>query len=112
MAVVQQLDRALRTAIANKRLLRFEYKGSERIAEPHDYGIQNGKVRLLCWQVGGKSKGPLPGWRLVDVDGIHGCEMLDRTFSGNREVSDMHHRWDKIFIRVAPPEGSKVKKVG
>jgi hypothetical protein len=72
MAVVQQLDRALRTAIANRRLLGFEYKGSERIAEPHDYGIQNGEVRLLRWQVGGKSKGPLPGWRLVDVDGIRG----------------------------------------
>ena len=112
MAVDQELDHLLHTAIDSKRLIQFKYKGNERIAEPHDYGIQNGKVRLLCWQVGGKSKGPLPGWRLVDVDGIHGCEMLDRTFAGNREVSDTHNRWDRIFIRVAPPEGSKLKKVG
>ena len=112
MAVDEQVNQILRKAIAEKHVIRFSYKGSERIAEPHDYGIQNGSICLLCWQVGGKSKGPLPGWRLVDVDGIHGCEMLDRAFAGNREVSDTHHRWDKIFIRAAPREGSKVKKVG
>jgi hypothetical protein len=68
-AVDQELDSLFRTAIESKRLIQFKYKGSERIAEPHDYGIQNGKVRLLCWQVGGKSKGRLPGWRLADETG-------------------------------------------
>jgi hypothetical protein len=105
MAVDQQVDRLLREAIARRHLLRFSYKGNERIVEPHDYGIQNAVVRLLCWQVGGKSNGRIPGWRLIDVEGMEGCKMLDRVFEGNREVpSGQHHRWDEVFIRVAPPQ--------
>ena len=107
MAVDQQLDLLLRKAIAEKHLLRFSYKGSERIVEPHDYGVQNGIVRLLCWQVGGKSNGRIPGWRLFDVDGVRNCEMLGRTFGGNREIaSGNHHRWDEVFIRVEPRQMS------
>ena len=112
MAVDVRVDGLLRLAIASKHLVRFGYTGSERIAEPHDYGIQNGKVRLLCWQVGGRSNGRLPGWRLFDVDGIEKFEVLDRTFAGNRDVAGGHHRWDEIFIRVAPPEAAKIKKIG
>src|SRR5579859_7844762 len=105
MAVDQELDDLLRAAIENKRLIRFEYKGNERVAEPHDYGVQNGTIRLLCWQVGGKSNGRIPGWRLVDVDRMEGCEILDRVFEGNREVQrGQHHSWDEVFIRVAPPQ--------
>jgi WYL domain len=108
MAVDEQVNKLLRTAIEGKRLLRFEYKGNERIVEPHDYGIQKRTVRLLCWQVGGQSKGLLPGWRLIDVDAIESCEILDRSFAGNREVpSGGHHRWDEVFIRVGPSQKSK-----
>jgi hypothetical protein len=108
MAVDQELDRLLRKTIARKRLLRFKYKDSVRIAEPHDYGIQNGIVRLLCWQVGGRSGGRIPGWRLIDVADMQNCEMLDQLFDGNREVpSGRHHQWDKVFIRVEPPTKSK-----
>jgi hypothetical protein len=99
----QELDQFLRNAIANKQLLQFKYKGNERIAEPHDYGIQNGIVRLLCWQVGGRSSGRIPGWRLVDVDGMKEVEVLDKHFRGNRDVpTGKHHQWDEVFIRVAP----------
>jgi hypothetical protein len=103
MVVDPEVDELLRRAIENKHLLRFRYKGNERLAEPHDYGIQNGVVRLLCWQVGGKSNGRIPGWRLIDVCEMQNCEMLDRRFSGNREVpSGKHHRWEKVFIRAGP----------
>jgi hypothetical protein len=101
--VHQELDRILYRAIENKNLLRFRYKGNERVVEPLDYGIQKGTVRLLCWQVGGKSGGSIPGWRLVDVAGMESCEILDRQFSGGRDIpAGQHHRWDKVFIRVAP----------
>jgi hypothetical protein len=104
MAVDQELDQLLYRAVEKKHLLRFRYKGSERVVEPHDYGIQNGVVRLFCWQVDGQSKSPLPGWRLIDVANMQNCEMLDRQFGGNREApSGKHHRWDKLFIRVGPP---------
>jgi hypothetical protein len=103
--VYRELDQLLRKAIAEKHLLGFRYKGQERVAEPHDYGIQNGVVRLFCYQVGGRSSSRLPGWRLVDVSEIQDCEMLKRRFTGNREVpSGKHHQWDVIFIRVAAPE--------
>jgi len=80
MAVDQKLDHLLHTAIDSKRLIQFKYKCKDRVAEPRDYGIQNGVIRLLCSQVGGKSNGHVPGWRLIDVEGIEGCEMLDRIF--------------------------------
>ena len=42
-------------AIREKRLIEFTYKsGGVRIAEPHDYGIQNGIERLLAFQLSGK----------------------------------------------------------
>jgi hypothetical protein len=104
MGVDQELDHLLRRAIENKQLIQFVYKGNRRIVEPQDYGVQNGIVRLFCWQVGGRSRSRIPGWRMIDVDGIESCEVLDKHFAGNREVSGRHHRWDQVFIRVAPPE--------
>lgn len=99
-------------AIESKRLIRFKYQGKERIAEPHDYGIQKRVPRLLSWQIDGQSSGRIPGWRWFDVAGMQDSEMLDKHFPGNRDIrSGKHHQWDEIFIRVTPPEGSKAKKV-
>jgi predicted DNA-binding transcriptional regulator YafY len=99
-----KLDEMLREAIRSKHLLQFQYKNQPRTVEPHDYGIQNGIVRLFCWQVGGKSSGHLPGWRMFDLEGIENCKVSDKHFAGNRDVVGKHHNWDESFIRVAPPE--------
>jgi predicted DNA-binding transcriptional regulator YafY len=104
VAVDSGLHDLLYGAIQKKRLIRFRYQNKERIVEPHDYGIQKGIVRVFCWQVGGHSSSRLPGWRIFDVEGIENCEVLDRQFAGNREVLGSHHKWDEIFIRVAPPD--------
>jgi hypothetical protein len=106
MAVDHEPDPMLYGAIEKKRLIRFEYKGKERIVEPHDYGIQKGIPRLLSWQVGGQSSNRLPGWRWFDVSEMQGVEVLEKSFRGNREVAGKHHQWDKVFIRVEPPEKS------
>ena len=88
-------------AISQRRRIRFWYDGKERIAEPHDYGVQNGRARLLTYQVGGHSSGHLPAWRLVDVSRITDLEILDKVFAGNRPApSGQHHKWDRLFIRV------------
>src|SRR3954470_4864100 len=51
------------TAIHDKRLLRFFYKGEPRLVEPQDYGIQKNTVNLFTYQIGGQSSsGPLPDW--------------------------------------------------
>jgi hypothetical protein len=113
MAVDQELDNLLYAAIENMRLIRFTYRGKDRITEPHDYGIEHGIVRLLCWQVGGKSNGHVPGWRLFDVEGMEDCEMLDRVFEGSRVApSGKHHRWDEVFIRVGTSQRSKPRMSG
>jgi hypothetical protein len=102
------LDRTLRVAIKKKRLIRFRYKNQERVAEPHDYGVQKGTVRLLCYQVGGRSAGKLPGWRMVNVSEMQDCEILDRTFPGNRKASTgVHHYWNEVFVRVRPSSASE-----
>jgi hypothetical protein len=57
------LDQLLRTAIEQTRLLRLRYRNKARIVEQHDYGEHNGIIKLLTYQVGGSSSGPLPNWR-------------------------------------------------
>jgi hypothetical protein len=88
-------------AIQHKRLLSFSLDGEVRVAEPHDYGIQNGKVRLLAFQVSGASSGPLPGWRWIEILRMSQPELLAETFAGNRIApSGNHHKWDVLFARV------------
>jgi hypothetical protein len=99
------LDRLIRKAIRAKRLIRFRYKNQERIAEPHEYGIQKGIVRLFCYQVGGRSSGRLPGWRMVNVSEIQEYAMLKKQFAADRKTpTGLHHHWNEIFLRVGGPE--------
>jgi hypothetical protein len=99
----QPLDNLLRIAITQRRKIRFWYAGKERIAEPHDYGVQKGQLRLLAYQVAGQSSsGRLPNWRWIDVSRIKDLEVLDQTFDGNRPApSGQHHRWDELLLRVS-----------
>ncbi len=57
------VNRLLWKAIEERRLIRLRYNDRERIVEPHDYGVQNGVVKLLAYQVAGSSKHKLPNWR-------------------------------------------------
>ena len=88
-------------AIHQKRLLSFQFDGKMRTAEPHDYGIQNGKVRLLAFQIAGSSSGPLPNWRWIEILRMSQLEVLAQTFDGHRVVpTGNHHKWDVVFARV------------
>jgi hypothetical protein len=98
-------DQLLRTAIEQKRLIRFKYKDKPRIIEPHDYGVHEGSVKLFGYQVGGLSGESLPNWRWALVNSISDLDLLSRTFPGRRATaSGKHHQWDHIFISVKPPE--------
>jgi predicted DNA-binding transcriptional regulator YafY len=97
------LDKLLRTAIRQTRLLRLRYRDKDRIIEPHDYGIHKGVSKLLSYQVGGSSSSPLPNWRWMETDAISDVQMLDQTFPGGRPtLSGKHQQWDKLFLRVKP----------
>jgi hypothetical protein len=99
--VEPNINPLLWTAIEQRRLIRLLYKDKERIVEPHDYGIHNGLVKLLGYQVGGSSSHKLPNWRWMEEDLISDIRLLNRTFPGGcPSHSGKHHKWDKLFIRV------------
>ncbi len=100
--MTRQTDEAIRRAITGKRLVRFQFHGCLRVAEPHDYGVRNGAVQLLVYQVGGESRsGQLPNWRWIVVDEMTGLEVLEQTFPGGRDVpSGAHSKWDELYLRV------------
>lgn len=101
-----KVDELLRTGIEQRRLIRLIYRNKDRIVEPHDYGIHNGSVKLLGYQVGGSSSsGRLPDWRLMEAHLISDIRLLNRTFPGGRPTaSGTHYKWDKLFMRVKPAD--------
>ena len=98
------IDSQLRLAIANKRLIQFTYNGALRVAEPHDYGVQKGRARLLAYQLRGSSssaRNSVSRWRLLDVEKMAGCVVLNETFPGSRGQAHRHHHvWDTLHARV------------
>lgn len=97
------LDRLLRTAVQERRLVAFILYGEERLMEPHDYGLIAGERRLLCYQVGGGSRsGRAYGWRWAPLPKISQLHVLDRHFRGPRAApSGKHVKWDKLFASVS-----------
>jgi hypothetical protein len=91
--IAKSTHKLIWTSIEGRRHVRFFYDAKERISEPHDYGVQNGQVRLLVYQFGGESNtGRLPAWRLVDVNRISELKILNTIFPGNRPApSGQHH---------------------
>ncbi len=93
----------IRFAIASRRLVEVRYGGATRVAEPHDYGIQNGRERLFVYQLRGPTRldQAATGWRLLDVSKIERCDVLDETFKGSRGQSHHdHHEWQTVYARV------------
>jgi hypothetical protein len=89
-------DQRLLTAISEKRLIELRYNGAVRVAEPHDYGIQNGHQKLLAYQLE-----PITNWRSFDIEKMSDLRLLDRTFPGGRLApSGKHQKWDVLFARV------------
>jgi hypothetical protein len=98
------MDKEIRAAIANRRLLKFMYDGCLRIVEPHDYGIHKGVAKLFCYQVGGQSRsGKLPEWRLFALSKMSDPDPTNQPFAGPRAVSGAHLVWDELFASVSRP---------
>lgn len=96
-----QPDPLLCQAIEHRRMIRLVYHGKQRLVEPHDYGVLNGAVQLLGYQVAGSSSRPLPNWILMRAQEMVDLELSKKTFAGGRPTaSGKHLRWDTLFIRV------------
>jgi hypothetical protein len=93
----------LRTAIHERRIVTFTLHGLPRRAEPHDYGVINGVVKLFFYQVGGRSRSGRPvGWRWAVRSEIEQLAIEDETFSGTRPTRSGHHvHWDELFASVS-----------
>jgi hypothetical protein len=98
------LDRLLRFAIAERRLVTFVLHGCWRIAEPHDYGITKGIHRLFCYQIGGESRSATStGWRSATIAEMSHVNVLDRRFEGPRPgLTGQHVEWDALIATVSP----------
>jgi hypothetical protein len=97
------VDRLLRLAIAERRLVSFTLKGFNRRAEPHDYGVINGVAKLFFYQVGGQSGSGKPvGWRWAVLTEIRRLQILDEHFPGPRDTaSGQHVHWDRLMASVS-----------
>ena len=99
----RNVDRLLRHAIGERRLISFLLNGCRRIGEPHDYGVHKGVPRLFFYQIGGESNsGTALGWRWAEVPKISQLQVLENTFAGPRLASSgAHQQWDTLFASVA-----------
>jgi hypothetical protein len=65
-----------------------------------DYGQHNGLTKLLTWQIGTSSS---------KSDHIFAPQLLDQTLSGGHPTPfGEHHKWDKLFVRIKPPDNHRV----
>jgi hypothetical protein len=102
-----KLDGPAADAIQQTILLRLHYRNRDRIVEPHDDSQHNGVIKLLTWQIGGASSGPLPNWRWMKIGPISDAQLLDQTFPGGHpSPPGKHHKWDKLFLRVGPADNT------
>ena len=104
---ISPFDRELRAAIANRNLLHLTYNDAARIVEPHDYGVLNGEVKLLAFQLRSLDKRPsgFRVWRLFELPKVTACTVSSETFAGSRVDSrQRHHAWDILYARVGRDE--------
>lgn len=92
-------DLTIRRAIGDKQILEFLYDGCRRVVEPHVYGVKNGTVEILTFQIDGTSRSgaALPEWRRFKVLQISQLLIKPDTFLGPRPYpSGRHSAWDEI----------------
>lgn len=101
--VGMDVDRVLRLAITERRIVTFTLHDLPRRAEPHDYGMIDGVARLFFYQVGGRSRSGRPvGWRWAVVSEMSDLAMLDERFTGARpSPTGRHVDWDLLFASVS-----------
>lgn len=99
------MDLRICHAIAERRLLSFTYRGSERVVEPHLYGATMKRHEVLCAWVrrGGTASGSQPAWRTFSVNQITGLSILPERFDGPRpDFNPQDPTFEEVFRCVEP----------
>ena len=92
------MNTKLMEAIRNKRIIRFTYKGKDRIVEPHAYGTgPHHQEMLKGYQTAGKSDDPVPGWAMFPVSQINELKITKTNFEGPRPD---YAKGDKSFHNI------------
>ena len=73
-------------AIRARAVIRFDYKGGPRVAEPHCHGLsRTGKEVLRAYQTDGYSQsGDVRGWKMFEVAEMFGIEEIGDSFADSR----------------------------
>ena len=96
---VPEMEDLISTAIAERRMIAFRFRGLPRVGEPHLLGEHGGVMQLLVYQTAGFSNsGPLPQWRRLNLNDIRELRLLPDTFGGPR--TDSYHGWTRVVARV------------
>lgn len=96
------IDRSIRRAIKQRRLIQITYNARVRVAEPHDYGFINGEPKLLVFQRREEAALRPPGWRLLTVGNITTLIVLRDEFDGGRPMGLKHKfKWSPLICRVS-----------
>jgi hypothetical protein len=89
----------IKSALKERHVVRFIYKGHERVVEPHALGKgTDDKPVLLGWQTGGGSQSePPPGWRVFLITDIQGLAVTKTTFA---EPRPDYHKGGRGLVSV------------
>ncbi len=86
---------SISSAIRNRMLITFSYRGFHRTVEPHTYGIDaKGHYALRAYQVAGGSESGENGWKLFHIDEAVGVSISSQSFQGPRPG---YQRADRAF---------------
>ena len=92
------MDKKICFAIKNKLRLKIKYNGTERIIEPHAFGLDKRGEKLRAFQVSGFSVSGKPsGWKLFKCEDINSIVELTEYFevrpgynhSGDRQIPNI-----------------------
>ena len=97
-------EELIRRALAERRLLQFDYHGFSRRVEPHALGhATEGRLALLGWQIaGGSQSEPAPGWRTFVVAEIKALKLTRETFKPRPDYHPEKTKLKPIEAEVAP----------
>jgi len=91
------------SAIDNRTIIEFQYRGKHRVVEPHKVGkTRKGNVALSGFQSGGHGNDVNPpDWGLYILNKISNLNVTNRSFSGPRpNYSPSDQRMTRIYCRL------------
>jgi predicted DNA-binding transcriptional regulator YafY len=92
------------SAIQNRSVISFYYKGHWRKVEPYTFGVHRSTSNTLlsAYQIDGYSESrSIPSWRLFDLHYIEGIVIHEQSFEGYRKgYNPNDSRMGRIFCTV------------